>query len=190
MVTGEDAPVMMPPAPTLTLERGEVVVTAWPFEFVLVMTAAGTLVDVVKVLPWALVVVTATSTLVGADVAKADDVRTTTLPSDCVDDTVTGTITPLAILAVLVVLRGSVVDETMVLPAPFVVVIATVVEEPWLESVEDVTSCELVVVSVVTLVDVVLVSRTTTELVVVSVVTVAVVLLFCLFLRYSLTAAS
>jgi hypothetical protein len=56
--------------------------------------------------------------------------------------------------------------------------------------VEDVTSCELVVVSVVTLVDVVLVSTTTTELVVVSVVTVAVVLLFCLFLRYSLTAAS
>lgn len=127
----------MPPAPTLTLERGEVVVTAWPFEFVLVMTAAGTLVDVVKVLPWALVVVTATSTLVGADVAKADDVRTTTLPSDCVDDTVTGTITPLAILAVLVVLRGSVVDETMVLPAPFVVVIATVVEEP----IEDESLC-------------------------------------------------
>lgn len=75
-------------------------------------------------------VVTATFTLVGADVAKADEVCTTTLPSDCVEDTVTGIMTPLVVPSELAVLTGTVADETTVLPAPFVVVIATVVEEP------------------------------------------------------------
>ncbi|KAH9828532.1 hypothetical protein Tdes44962_MAKER09277 [Teratosphaeria destructans] len=62
---------MLPPLATSTLARGEVVTKVWPWLSVLVMTAAGTRVDVVKVLPWESVVTIPVSTLVGADVAKA-----------------------------------------------------------------------------------------------------------------------
>ena len=150
---------MRPPDAICTLASGEVVVNAWPSELVPLMTAAGTRDDVVIVLPCALVVVTATSMLVGAVDSKAEVVIATELPAEFVVDITTGTRTPLAVPALepaltvpavmaagvltivlpawFVVVTGdgvlaaivdcATIDVTRVLPASFVVVMATVV---------------------------------------------------------------
>lgn len=90
-------------------------------------TSAATLVEVVRVLPTELVVVTATSTLVGALVSKAEVVLTTTLPAESVEETTTGTRTPDCVasadeLAETVPALMAAGVLTMVLPAEFVVV--------------------------------------------------------------------
>ena len=117
---------MLPPGPTRTLARGEVVVTTSPRSLVEVTIAAATRVEVVNVLPWALVVVSGTSTLSLAEVMNADVVTATTLPPDCVEETTIGTRTPVSVVAedppvtTLLVIAGGVL--TTVLPASFVVV--------------------------------------------------------------------
>ena len=96
----EDAPragadvMMLPPDAISMLASGEVVVTVWPCALTLVMTAAGTVVEVVKVLPREFVVVRATTSEVGAVVSKAEVVSRMTLPAEFVDEITTGTKTP------------------------------------------------------------------------------------------------
>ena len=72
--------------------------TAEPWALVEVMTAAPTRVDVVKVLPWALVVVIGISTLSLAAVTKAEVVTGTSLPSAFVVEITIGTRTPERVL--------------------------------------------------------------------------------------------
>jgi len=74
------------------------VTTAEPWALVEVMTAAPTRVDVVKVLPWALVVVIGISTLSLAAVTKAEVVTGTSLPSAFVVEITIGTRTPERVL--------------------------------------------------------------------------------------------
>jgi hypothetical protein len=81
------------------------VVTALPLLSVVVTIAAGTRVDVVNVLPWAFVVGKGTSTLSLADVANAEVVNWITLPSDAVEDSTTGTRTPVSVVATADVVR-------------------------------------------------------------------------------------
>jgi len=90
------------------------------------------------VLPWELVVVRATSTLVGAEVSKAEVVWTTTLPAEFVEEISTGTSTPLtapaldAALTVPAVIAAGVL--TTVLPAALVVVTGDGVEAATVDS--------------------------------------------------------
>ena len=88
---------MLPPGATVTPERGEADVTVCPCAFVVVISAAGAVEEVTTVWPWSFVVVTGTTTLVGAEAASADVVWITTLPALSVDDFVTGTRTPLVV---------------------------------------------------------------------------------------------
>lgn len=64
--------IIEPPFPTLTLATGEVVVTAEPAAFVVVMTTPGKRDDVVIVEPAVLVVTKVASTLTDADATRAD----------------------------------------------------------------------------------------------------------------------
>lgn len=117
--------IMWPPDATTTLATGDVVVTAWPWALVVVITAAGTREEVVIVEPCALVVVIGISTLTDAEDTKASVLTAVTLPSDSVDGTTTGTRTPLAVPVevadtVAAVMAAGVL--TTVLPAASVVV--------------------------------------------------------------------
>jgi hypothetical protein len=122
-----------------------------------VTIAAGTLEEVVIVLPLASVVVTATSTLVGAVDWKAEVVCTTTLPSEFVDETSTGTRTPVAVSALDALTVGAVIAAgvlTTVLPASFVVVtgdgvLAAMVDETTSEVTEVLPAESVVVIGTV-----------------------------------------
>lgn len=110
--------------------------------------------EVVMVLPRLLVVVTATSTLVGALVWNADVVSATTLPAESVDEITTGTRTPVAVVGLRVALAVPPVVVagvlTTLLPCLFVVVtgegvLAAIVVSAIVE-VTMVLPCEFVVV--------------------------------------------
>lgn len=129
------------------------------------MTAPPTRDDVVMVDPWALVVVTGTSTLAVADDSRAEDDVTETLPSDSVLETAVGTSTPdvLCVAAVLTTVlpwasvvvteladvagssEETTVDETVELPWLSVVLMGAVVAgiEVALTEVSIDSDCEL-----------------------------------------------
>lgn len=89
---GAAADVMMwPPALTLTLAIGEVVVIDLPWALVVVMIAPATSEDVVIFEPCALVVVIGISTLAEAEATNASVLTAETLPSASVEESTTGT---------------------------------------------------------------------------------------------------
>jgi hypothetical protein len=153
LAAADDAPAaaaevtMWPPEATSTLASGEAEVTVWPCALVPVTTAAGATVEVVNVLPAEFVVAIATVTLVEAELWNAEVVCTTVLPAELVDDTATGTITPVCVPALevvpdtvpLLIAAGVLVT---VLPAALVVVTGDGVLAA---SVEEATAVETVV---------------------------------------------
>ena len=88
---------MLPPGATATVDNTEAEVTTEPAALVLLTTTAGATVDDTTVEPWSFVVVTATTTLVGAVVARALVVCAMTLPTLSVVVVVTGTRTPVSV---------------------------------------------------------------------------------------------
>lgn len=100
VVTMERTEVSMtlPPGPTATLEMGEAVVITEPAALVVVTRIAPAMDEVVTAWPCSFVVVIATTTLVGAVFSNACVVSTMVLPSLAVDESSTGTRTPVMVV--------------------------------------------------------------------------------------------